>query len=185
MAEAYHVSGESPKEFLDRQKPCPSVVPMLSRDHVFRRVAVACDSFRKVLSHLFLRRTCLTARCHGISAPLRITLVREFNCADTVMHERYPRKRKTHRKTDAQSSLYIPRHRNTEMFLKCENFFKNIFCNKKSPSDYSEGQGIICYGFCKILLTVALSFFRAWLWHCVSYSRDAPQFRLGYTRFQA
>ena len=126
-AEAYHVSGESPKEFLNRQKPCPSVVPMLLRDHVFRRVAVACDSFRKVLSHLFLRRTCLTARCLGISAPLRITLVREFNCADTVMHERYPRKRKTHRKTDAQSSLYIPRHRNTEMFQVIKNFFENIF----------------------------------------------------------
>ena len=119
--------GRKSKRVPQPTKPCPSVVPMLSRDHVFRCVAVACDSFRKVLSHLFLRRTCLTARCRGISAPLRITLVREFNCADTVMHERYTRKRKTHRKTDAQSSLYIPRHRNAEMFLKCEKIFQKYF----------------------------------------------------------
>ena len=55
--------GRKSKRVPQPPKPCPSVVPMLSRDHVFRRVAVACDSFRKVLSHLFLRRTCLTARC--------------------------------------------------------------------------------------------------------------------------
>ena len=55
--------GRKSKRVPQPPKPCPSVVPMLSRDHVFRRVAVACDSFRKVLSHLFLRHTCLTARC--------------------------------------------------------------------------------------------------------------------------
>lgn len=107
-------------------KPCPSVVPMLSRDHVFRRVAVACDSFRKVLSHLFLRRTCLTARCHGISAPLRITLVREFNCADTVMHDGIRGKEKRIVRRCAIFSVYTPTQKRRNV-PECEKIFENFF----------------------------------------------------------